>query len=61
MKIFLSLLTFICICFGDVFEDGIKAFESGNYTKAVGTQRIWPARAFTLGHLTHNDLASVRI
>ena len=27
----------------------------------VGTQRIWPARAFTLGHLTHNDLASVRI
>ena len=24
----------------------------------VGTQRIWPARAFTLGHLTHNDLAS---
>ena len=28
---------------------------------AVGTQRIWPARAFTLGHLTHNDLASVRI
>jgi transposase InsO family protein len=25
---------------------------------AVGTQRIWPARAFTLGHLTHNDLAS---
>ena len=34
MKIFLSLLTFICICFGDVFEDGIKAFESSNYTKA---------------------------
>ena len=28
---------------------------------SVGTQRIWPARAFTLGHLTHNDLASVRI
>ena len=27
----------------------------------VGTQRIWPARAFTLGHLTHNDLATVRI
>ena len=27
----------------------------------VGTQRIWPARAFILGHLTHNDLASVRI
>ena len=24
----------------------------------VGTQRIWPARAFTLGHLTHNDLVS---
>lgn len=24
----------------------------------VGTQRTWPARAFTLGHLTHNDLAS---
>ena len=30
-------------------------------TITVGTQRIWPARAFTLGHLTHNDLASVRI
>jgi hypothetical protein len=29
--------------------------------QSVGTQRIWPARAFTLGHLTHNDLASVRI
>ena len=27
----------------------------------VGTQRIWPARAFTLGQLTHDDLASVRI
>ncbi|WP_323585980.1 hypothetical protein [Aliarcobacter butzleri] len=24
----------------------------------VGTQRIWPPRAFTLGQLTHNDLAS---
>ena len=33
----------------------------GHATLAVGTQRIWPARAFTLGHLTHNDLASVRI
>ena len=29
--------------------------------ESVGTQRIWPARAFTLGHLTHNDLATVRI
>jgi hypothetical protein len=27
----------------------------------VGTQRIWPPRALTLGHLTHNDLATVRI
>ncbi len=32
-----------------------------NMNVTVGTQRIWPARAFTLGHLTHNDLASVRI
>ena len=31
------------------------------FTTGVGTQRIWPARAFTLSHLTHNDLASVRI
>ena len=30
-------------------------------TLAVGTQRIWPPRALTLGHLTHNDLATVRI
>ena len=28
---------------------------------AVGTQKIWQAHAFTLGHLTHNDLATVRI
>ncbi|PRM99523.1 recombinase family protein [Aliarcobacter cryaerophilus] len=28
---------------------------------SVGTQRIWPPRALTLGHLTHNDLATVRI
>ena len=31
------------------------------FSQIVGTQRIWPARAFTLGHLTHNDLATVRI
>ena len=33
----------------------LKKHESGMF---VGTQRTWPARAFTLGHLTHNDLAS---
>lgn len=38
-------------------ENGIKLGRP----KGVGTQRIWPARAFTLGHLTHNDLATVRI
>ena len=31
------------------------------FSQTVGTQRIWPARAFTLGQLTHDDLASVRI
>ena len=42
----------------------IKGSTQGLITEGaftVGTQRIWPARAFTLGHLTHNDLASVRI
>ncbi len=49
------------------FSDLKKDFnlESDDYLKylniAVGTQRIWPPRALTLGHLTHNDLATVRI
>ena len=30
-------------------------------SKIVGTQTIWPSHAFTLGQLTHHDLASVRI
>ena len=38
-----------------------KGISRRDFMKCVGTQRIWPARAFTLGHLTHNDLASVRI
>ena len=41
------------------FIDGWNDFKKRYHT--VGTQRIWPARAFTLGHLTHNDLATVRI
>ena len=49
--------------------DEIKSHMKSNSTlfgaltlgEIVGTQRIWPARAFTLGHLTHNDLATVRI
>ena len=40
---------------------GTKTIGLCMLDKNVGTQRIWPARAFTLGHLTHNDLASVRI
>ena len=39
----------------------VLAVLAGSAGLAVGTQRIWPARAFILGHLTHNDLASVRI
>nr|QEI46230.1 hypothetical protein pM830MA_0033 [Aliarcobacter cryaerophilus] len=27
----------------------------------VGMQTIWPPRAFTLGQLTHHDLANMRI
>ena len=38
-----------------------KSDSNDPMANLVGTQRIWPARAFTLGHLTHNDLASVRI
>ena len=33
MKIFISLLTFICICFGDVLEDGVTTVN-GNYCTA---------------------------
>ena len=42
---------------------GLNSFKKTqeNDNLSVGTQRIWPARAFTLGHLTHNDLATVRI
>ena len=47
----------------DRFDELSLSFMSSIpiYLIIVGTQRIWPARAFTLGHLTHNDLASVRI
>ena len=41
--------------------NNILTTDLSPYCINVGTQRIWPARAFTLGHLTHNDLASVRI
>ena len=44
----------------ELVKNGIQDGKGGN-KNYVGTQRIWPARAFTLGHLTHNDLASVRI
>ena len=36
----------------------IEAKNRMYWDLSVGTQRTWPARAFTLGHLTHNDLAS---
>ena len=39
-------------------EDGYILARSAFEVIHVGTQRTWPARAFTLGHLTHNDLAS---
>ena len=39
-------------------DRAIKLRESG---VSVGTQTIWPSHAFTLGQLTHHDLASVRI
>ncbi|MCT7584717.1 hypothetical protein N5U55_11475 [Aliarcobacter butzleri] len=37
-----------------LYKDIKKLFD----VISVGTQRIWPPRAFTLGQLTHNDLAS---
>ena len=41
----------------------VDAILDGDITKImdVGTQTIWPSHAFTLGQLTHHDLASVRI
>ena len=50
-----------CVSKEHAFFMSEKFNEKGINSLCVGTQRIWPARAFTLGHLTHNDLASVRI
>ena len=35
MKVFLSILVFISLCFGDAFDDGVKAAESGDLKKAI--------------------------
>ena len=34
MKIVLSILVFVSVCFGGAFEDGIKAAKSGDFKKA---------------------------
>ena len=51
--------------FSNSKKDGVILGNTGAFNSvlefSVGTQRIWPARAFTLGQLTHDDLASVRI
>lgn len=48
-----------------IVEQIVELFKSNNISYwfapeklTVGTHSIWPPHAFTLGHLTHNDLAS---
>lgn len=42
-------------------DELLSKVKENDIVIVVGTQRIWPPRALTLGQLTHNDLASVRI
>ena len=34
MKVFLSILVFISVCFGDAFDDGLEAYNRNDYKKA---------------------------